>query len=372
MELQVIRFEDVPLGQPLPWHVYDRDAVLLLRAGEVVHSRHQLDQLRVDGLFIPKANKEEAPPPEPPKLSPFALLNQLPGAVERLFGRMSVEPNFKGRTLAVAKTVQEACAINHDASLGWLFLGAESRYVIGHPIRVAILCELVSKQLGWNEADRQTLLCAALTMNIGQLVLQHKLHGQKEPLTPHQKEEVRDHCARSHELLVSLEVSDEVWLESVKQHHERLDGSGYPQGLSGEAVSVPARLLAIADIYCALVTEHAHRRAMLPNAALKELYLMRGKSLDAALTEQLIKVAGVYPPGSLVRLANGEVAVVTGHGASAVAPVVCSVLNPRGIALNTHVKRDCGDAQYAIKEVLSHARAQVTINNKPGLWGYKQ
>lgn len=371
MELQVIRFEDIPIGEPLPWHVYDRDEVLLLRRGEVVHSHHQLEELRVDGLFIPKHDEEEAAP-EPPKLSPFALLNPLPDVVERLFGHMSVEPNFKGRAHAAARTVQEACAVDRDASLGWIFIGPESRYVIGHPIRAAIVCELVGLQLGWTEEERGVLLCAALTMNIGQLVLQHKLLQQKEPLTPKQREDVNRHSQDGHELLQKLGVTDGDWLETVLQHHERPDGGGYPRALSGDAVSSHARLLAIADTYCALVTEHAHRRALLPNAALKELYLQRGKGLDGAMVEQFIKVAGIYPPGTLVKLTNGEIAVVTRHGAAPAAPVVHSVVSPRGAALNVYPKRDCSDAQYAIKEVLSHARANVTINHKPGLWGYKR
>lgn len=370
MELQVIRFEDIPLGEPLPWHVYDRDEVLLLRKGKIVHSHHQLDDLRVDGLFIPR-NANEEPPPEPPKQSPFALLNHLPSAVERLFGRMSVEPNFKGRTQAVARIVQEACAIDRDASLGWIFIGPECRYVIGHPIRAAIVCELVGAQMGWSEEERQTLLCAALTMNIGQLVLQHKLLGQKEPLTPKQREDLNRHSRDSHDLLQKLDVTDPGWLDTVLQHHERLDGSGYPAALSGDAVSIHARLLAIADIYCALVTEHAHRRALLPNAALKELYLQRGKALDGTMVEQFIKVAGVYPPGTLVKLANGEIAVVTRHGAAPTAPVAHSLVSPRGAALNVYPKRECSEPQHAVKEVLSHARASVTISHKPGLWGYK-
>jgi hypothetical protein len=161
-------------------------------------------------------------------------------------------------------------------------------------------------------------------------------------------------------------------METVMQHHERLDGSGYPRALSGEAVSSGARLLAIADVYCALVTEHAHRRALLPNAALKELYLLRGKALDGAMVEQFIKVAGVYPPGTLVKLANGELAVVARHGEAATTPIVHSVVSARGAALNVYPKRECSDPQCAIKEVLSHAKANVTINHKPGLWGYKQ
>lgn len=370
LELQAIHWEDVPLGTPLPCHMYDRDGTLLLRAGEVVNSHRQLDDLRVEGLFIQKRGTE-APPPEPPKLSPIAQLDGVPASVERLYGWMTAEPNFSGRTRNVSKVIQEACGIDRHACIGWIFLGTDARYVVAHPIHTAIVCELVATQMGWPEPDRLVLIDAALTMNVSQLVSQHKLHAQAQPLTPVQRADINEHCLAGYDLLRELHVTEARWLEAVAQHHERLDGSGYPKALKGDAISLFARLLAVADVYCALVSEHAHRRAHASSAALKELYLQRGAKLDGAMVEQLIKVTGVYAPGTLVRLANGEVAVVTHPGASPNAPVAHSVLNPRGAPLNVYPRRDTATAEFAIKEVLSRIKANVTVNQKSRLWGYK-
>lgn len=370
MELQVIRHDQVPLGKPLPCNVYDRDGNLILKAGEVVNSARQLDELRDNGLFIPKRD-QATPPPPVAKESPFALLDPMPAQVERLYGRMSVDPDFPGRVSAVAKNIQKACELDREACVSWIFLASDMRYVIGHPIHTAILCELVASQLEWPAEERLVLLNAALTMNLAQLLVQNKLHSQAQKLDPAQRAQVNEHCSLAVEMLQKYQVNDALWLNAVLQHHERLDGSGYPGALSGEAISREARLIAVADVYAALVAEHAHRRAFAANAALKEIYLLRGKQLDSQMTEMLIKVVGVFPPGCYVRLANGEIAVVTRNGPAPTAPIVYSFVNPRGQAINVYSKRECVHPQFAIKEVLTKAKVDVTLNNRIALWGYK-
>ena len=370
MELQVIRHEQVPLGKPMPCNVYDRDGNLVLKAGEIINSNRQLDELRDNGLFISKQDKVEPPPP-PPKESPFALLDPIPAQVERLFGYMSVEPDFPGRVSAVAKNIQKACEIDPEACLGWIFLASDMRYVIGHPIHTAILCELVAKQLAWPDEERLVLLNAALTMNIAQLLVQDKLHRHEKKLDLQQRAQVNEHCASAIEMLKKYEVSDPVWLNAVLQHHERLDGRGYPRELVGEAITREARLLAVADVYAALVTEHAHRRAFAANTALKEIYQQRGKQLDSQMTDTLMKVVGVFPPGCYVKLANGEIAVVTRQGPAPTTPIAYSFVNPQGNAINVYSKRECAHAQFTIKEVLIKSKVNVTLNKKAALWGYK-
>ncbi len=370
MELQVIRAEQFPLGKPLPCNLYDRNGSLLLKAGEMVNSHRQLDELCVDGLFIPKQGKE-TPPPEPPKKSPFTLLDSLPALVERLFGYMSVEPNFSGRTAALAKVIQEACEIDREACVAWIFIGPDVRYVIAHPIHTAILSELVTRQMGWPTEDRLSLLNAALSMNIGKLVLQHKLSVLAKPLEPSQRLEMQAHCEQGVAVLQKLEVIDTAWLNAVAQHHESLDGSGYPKQMAGDAIGREARVLAVADAYAALVTTQAHRPAQTANATFKTIYTQRGKQFDSQMTDTLIKVMGVFPPGCYVKLANGEIAVVARHGPTPTAPIVYSFINPRGLAVNVYAKRECVHAEFAVKEVLIKSKVNVTLNQKPKIWGYK-
>ncbi len=370
LELHCIRNDQVTLGSPMPCHMYDREGNLVLKAGEVVHSKRELEILKTNGLFVPNRDMD-APPPAALKESPFALLDPMPSQVERLYGYMSMEAGFPERVSALAKSIQKACEIDRDACVAWIFLASDMRYVIGHPIHSAILCELVASQLSWPAEERLVLLNAALTMNIAQLLVQNKLHRQAQKLEPQQRAQVNEHCGLALDMLKQYEVVDAVWLTAVAQHHERLDGSGYPNALTGDAISREARLIAVADVYAALVIEHAHRRAFTANAALKEIYLLRGKQLDSQMTETLIKVVGVFPPGCYVRLANDEIAVVTHHGSTPTAPIVHSFVNPRGQSINVYPKRECSNPQFAIKEVLTKSKVDVSLNNKATLWGYK-
>ena len=89
------------------------------------------------------------------------------------------------------------------------------------------------------------------------------------------------------------------------------------------------------------------------------------------MTDTLIKVTGVFPPGCYVKLANGEIAVVAHHGPAPTTPIVYSFTNPRGQAVNVNAKRECAHSEFAIKEVLIKSKVNVTLNQKPKIWGYK-
>ena len=99
-------------------------------------------------------------------------------------------------------------------------------------------------------------------------------------------------------------------LDMVAHHHERHDGSGYPNGLSGDRIPVYARIAAIVDCYDAITSHRSYARAIPPSAAIKKLYEWRDVDFQAELVEEFIQAVGIYPAGTLVELSSGEVAVV--------------------------------------------------------------
>src|SRR5690606_14166049 len=101
--------------------------------------------------------------------------------------------------------------------------------------------------------------------------------------------------------------------EGIAQHHERLDGTGYPKGLRGEEIGVFGRMAAIADSFAALIAVRAYANASAPQDALMNLYEWAGTSFDEPLVEQFVQAIGLFPVGSLVELSTGEVAVVLAH-----------------------------------------------------------
>lgn len=94
----------------------------------------------------------------------------------------------------------------------------------------------------------------------------------------------------------------------ISEHHERVDGSGYPAGLSGENITVFARMAAIIDTYDAMISERPHQQAVAPAVALKRL--VHDPGLDQNLVRQFVRCVGVHPVGSLVQLKSGRLAIV--------------------------------------------------------------
>ena len=138
----------------------------------------------------------------------------------------------------------------------------------------------------------------------------------------------------------------------MAQHHETIDGRGYPAALRGDAISHAAQVLSVADRYGAMATGRAYRPAALPNAVLRQLFMDKDKNIDASLAGLLVKAVGIYPPGSLVALANGETAVVVKRTRSANHPVVRSVKSNRNQILEQPRKRLTSDPVHAITRLL--------------------
>ena len=365
---------EMHVGVPLPWNVYDATGRLLLRSGYVIGSQKQIETLSKFGLFrehtAGDVGKEEAPRPVV-KLSPFDTINLFQYRLKAIFGEIAKPSGaiVKDQVSKFAQDVQVLCVEDFDAALGALHLDNEGQYSHIHPIHTALLVELIGKRLGLSDVERQSIIAAALMANIGMVELQELLHLQKEPLSARQREEVWGHPESSVQLLKAAGVDDVLMLETILSHHERIDGSGYPNGLSGTAIPISVRMIALADTYSAMVTPRAYRAEMQAKEAVKEIFLKRGKEIDESLAHVFIKELGIYPPGAFVRLENGEIAVVIRRGKDATHPVVQSILSPRGGAYTSARRHSCEQELYHIKEVVR--REKNSAVNLRKLWGYE-
>jgi HD-GYP domain-containing protein (c-di-GMP phosphodiesterase class II) len=222
--------------------------------------------------------------------------------------------------------------------------------------------------LKMDERELASTVAAALTMNISILYLQDSLQAQREPLTAEQQAVIQNHPEASAALLRERRVIDDFWLQAVMSHHEAIDGSGYKHGRTGDQIPVPAQLVSLADIYCARISSRSYRPALRPNAALRKLFLDQGKKVRDGLASQFIKAIGVFPPGTPVRLENGEIAVVVQRGETASAPGVCSIIGPRGMPLAAPIQRDTGRPTYGVREVVDWADIGAMPSMR-SLWG---
>jgi HD-GYP domain-containing protein (c-di-GMP phosphodiesterase class II) len=366
---------DIILGRPLEEDVCDRNGVLLLKKGFIIKSQKQLNALFQRGACFmvdstPEDWLQKTPPKETKEPTPFELLDDVYEQLTNLCSLKSSKFLFSSKIIGLGKKIQTAYQLNPDATLGAILLSRDVNYAITHQIHCALICEIISRNLGIPDRERLTLIAAGLTMNIAMIELQTVLFNQKEKLSDDLKLEVKSHPTRGVDLLRADGVTDESWLTSVLQHHEFIDGSGYPQGLRGEDIDFNSRMLTLADVYCVKLFSRAYRLPLPPDVAVREIITgSRGQSFDQELARILVKEIGIYHPGSMVQLINGEIAVVTQRGKKIHHPIVQSVLKEDGVPLVNPIRRDCSKENYSI--IYSVAPQQITVDiNKNVLWGY--
>jgi Domain of unknown function (DUF3391)/HD domain len=145
--------------------------------------------------------------------------------------------------------------------------------------------------------------------------------------------------------------------EGIAQHHERLDGCGYPKGLKGTEIGPWGRMAAIADCFAALVTSRPYATALPAHDALMSIYQWAGTSFDAALVEQFVQAIGAFPVGSLVELTTGQIAVVSGQRKTCpMQPRVQVLTSPDRQALSVPLEQDLSNARRLDRSAVRIAR----------------
>lgn len=379
MEFARIRPNDIQVGKALPWDVYNTQGKLLLGKGYVVSSDNQAGRLLQDGVFADArdlartragAGGGEAAPSAPPP-STAQLISLCRKRLDQTYQRiveLGHSGQFVNRIDEIAGVVSKACDLNPHVAQAMILLRQDSRFPIRHMVNTAVVVRLVARAMRLPAASERSAVAAALTMNFGMVELQEMLNEQLAPLSQSQREALERHPEEGASLLASIGVTDPVWLTAVRQHHEFIDGTGYPAKLSGAAVSREAQLLGLADLFCARITPRAYRPAVASNAALRGILLDRGKSVDPEVAAYFIRALGVFPPGMLVKLANGEIAVVAEPGEKTSQPVVASVIGPQGDRLTLALRRDTSQEHYAIKETVDPKQFSTYVNME-AIWG---
>ena len=340
---------ELRVGRTLPWAVYNQAGELLLRAGYQLASETQITKLMELGLYreesAAEGGRNKPPRKEPLEQRPTSLFEVVGGYkrdLKALCRELTGEPKggVQTRVLKLAADLQRSCAAHPDATLAALHLDVADDYSCAHPLHAAVISELVARQKGIGETRRRSIVAAAISHDVGLEHMQSELERRKGPLSDTQWSEVKAHPGRGVEMLRRHGVDDAEWLGAVLHHHERNDGSGYPAALPAERIPESARILAIADIYSAMIRPRAYRDPILAKDTLRGIFMERGAKVDAELASILIKEVGIYPPGSLLRLKSGEVGVVTRRGPDAGSPAVHSIIGRHGAPLVTPERRD--------------------------------
>jgi len=198
---------------------------------------------------------------------------------------------------------------NHNAMTILTRLRDKHIYNWRHMINTAILVSVFAKYLGYKEQTVKELAMGALLHDIGQAKMPQGVLSKPSQLNDNEMQVVKKHVAQSLGLVKREKGITPLMLDMIVNHHERLDGSGYPRGITAEKLSRPARIMAIVDVYDAITADRPHQMGEEPISALR--YLLANKQLfDSELVQRFIKCLGVHPVGSIVKLNNERLALV--------------------------------------------------------------
>ena len=239
----------------------------------------------------------------------------------------------------------------------------KDHYTFEHSINVSVLLVNFCHHLGMNRRTIRDAAIGGLLHDVGKVHVPDALLNKDGPLTDEEFALVRKHVGYGVDIVGAIPDVSDVTLTIVAQHHEHLDGQGYPAGLKGEQISQLGQMVGIVDVYEALTSNRPYRAAIEPSLALQRMFGWGTQQFNNELVQRFIQCVGIYPVGTLVMLDSGMLAIVTEtNPASLLRPVVRLVLDSRRDLVVT--PRELNLAKPTVKEriVSSESAAKWKIN----------
>jgi len=255
---------------------------------------------------------------------------------------------------------------NPDAFVWLTRMKYKDNYTYNHAVSASVWAVSFGRHLGFPRPKLQSLALGAMLFDIGKMKLPEKLINNPKRYNQFEYELVKKHTDYSLEILNNTKGIGADVIEMVATHHERHNGSGYPNGMVGDQIPILGKIAGIVDCYDAIISDRVFATALSPHDAVKKLYDWRDIDFQAELVEQFIQVVGIYPVGTVIELSDGRVGVIVAqHRVWRLRPQVMMLLdtdkkpleNFNVIDLFTHVEDADGKPLNIIKCV------------EPGLYG---
>ncbi len=211
----------------------------------------------------------------------------------------------------VVSEIADSVWRNPAALVSLARLKTHDDYTYMHSVAVAALMVSLAKQMGQDESQARQLAEAGMLHDLGKAMMPIDVLNKPGKLTEAEFATMKTHPERGHELLLTGRDVDALVLDVCLHHHEKMDGSGYPHGLKGEQISLPARMGAVCVVYDAITSNRPYKKGWDPAESITRMAAWSKGHFDENVFRAFVTSLGIYPVGSLVRLRSGLLAVVT-------------------------------------------------------------
>lgn len=289
--------------------IYYNDC-LILRAGvtDLQRFSNSLKNLGIEYIYIDDAYSDEIEIPD-------AISEETRVNCKRIL-RQTLE-DFETKTIVdltdmsecIHNIIDEILA-NPDIQVSLNDISAADEYTFSHSVSTTVYSLLIAAKLGYNRQMLERLAAGSLLHDMGKIVLDKKVLNKNGELSPEEYEQVKLHTIHGYDMLKKCINLSELSRIIALQHHERMDGTGYPNGSPAGELHEFVRIVALADVYDALVTDRCYRRRWSSNNAVNYLVENADTKFDLKLVSILIKQIAIYPNGSLVKLSTNSIGIV--------------------------------------------------------------
>ncbi len=270
------------------------------------------------------------------------IRNQAAGLVRNVMADARLGKAIEiGGVQPVVQSITESILRNPGALLGLLRIKTKDDYTFLHSVSVCALLVAFCHSRGMEDALIREAGLGALLHDTGKALVPDAILNKPGPLTDEEFDIIRKHPEDGYNLLRQSPEVGQIALDITRHHHERRDGTGYPDKLAGDAISELAQMAAIVDVYDAITADRCYHKGMPAAAALRKMYEWSKFHFDPQLVQQFMRCVGIYPVGTLVLLESGRLGVVAEpHESNLLSPKVNVFFSTR---TNVYIKPEMVD-----------------------------
>jgi len=298
--------------------IFSSDGRILLAAGIELNERYiqRLRELGISGAYVEDGITDDILIEDiVSDKTRIEAMHSIRNIMEEIDIEKCVDEEAKERIkIDVARDtvskILDDLSLNRELIVSLLDLRTYNDYTFAHSVNVTILSLVLGTALSLNELEIKDLGVGTLLHDIGMARIPKKIYLKSGPLTRGEYEIIKEHPKIGFELLKWNRDISLIAAHIAYQHHEKMNGSGYPRGLSGEKIHRFAQIVMVADVYDALTSDRNYRKRILPHEAVEYLMGGAGTFFSLKVVEAFVRHVAIYPVGVMVRLNSGERGVI--------------------------------------------------------------